>query len=95
MIVNGKEYNINDLMKQIDVSSNCFQNFGTFMLTNKEIEILERNYIDYRKCSSLKDLMRAIQNILEDENLSYDDSDDLDYVLEQLSERNYYENVKK
>ena len=95
MIVNGKEFDINELMKTIDTSANEFQNIGSIMLTNREIEILNRNLIDYKSCSSLKQLMIKIQNILEDEDLDPDDGDDLDYVLEQISERDYYENVKK
>ena len=95
MKVNGKEYDINELMKNLDISSNNYQNVGSFMLTNREIEILDRNFIDYKTCASLRDLMVKIQNILEDEDLDSDDGDDLDYVLEQISERNYYENVKK
>lgn len=95
MIVNGKEFDINELMKSIDISSNEFQTIGSIMLTNREIEILERNLIDYKTCSTLKQLMVKIQNILEDEDIDPDDGDDLDYVLEQISERDYYENVKK
>ena len=95
MIVNGKEFDINELMKSIDISSNEFQTIGSIMLTNREIEILERNLIDYKTCSTLKQLMLKIQNILEDEDIDPDDGDDLDYVLEQISERDYYENVKK
>ena len=95
MIVNGKNFDINELMKSIDISSNEFQTIGSIMLTNREIEILERNLIDYKTCSTLKQLMVKIQNILEDEDIDPDDGDDLDYVLEQISERDYYENVKK
>ena len=95
MIVNGKEYDINDLVKSIDFSSGELNKIGSFYLTNREIEILDRNYIDYRSCSSLKDLMMKIQSILEDEDMDPDDSDDLDYVLETISERDYYENTRK
>ncbi len=68
---------------------------GSFYLTNREIEILDRNFIDYRSCNSLKDLMIRIQDVLEDESIDPDDGDDLDYVLEMISERDYYQNTNK
>jgi len=95
MIVNGKEYNLDSLMKSIDLESNQLEHIGSFYLTKREIEILDRNFIDYRTSNSLKDLIMKIQNILEDEDLDPDDGDDLDYVLETISERDYYQNVKK
>lgn len=95
MQVNGKNYDINELMKDIDITSHQMQKIGTFYLTNREIEILERNFIDYKSSSSLKDLITKIQNILEDEDLDPDDGDDLDYALESISERDYYTNTKK
>ena len=95
MIVNGKEYNINELIKNIDTKSNQLNKIGSFYLTNREIEILDRNFIDYQTCTSLKDLIFKIQDILEDESLDTDDGDDLDYVLENISERDYYQNANK
>lgn len=95
MIVNGKKYDIEDLMKRIDLSSSQMNKIGSFYLTNREIEILDRNFIDYRSCNSLKDLMIRIQDVLEDESIDPDDGDDLDYVLEMISERDYYQNTNK
>ena len=95
MIVNGKEYNMDDLMKHIDLNSHQMNKIGSFYLTNQEMEILDRNFIEYRTCNSLKDLMMKLQAILEDEELDPDDGDDLDYVLETISERDYYQNTKK
>lgn len=95
MIVNGKKYDIEDLMKHIDLSSSQMNKIGSFYLTNREIEILDRNFIEYRSCNSLKDLMIRIQGVLEDESIDPDDGDDLDYVLEMISERDYYQNTNK
>ena len=95
MIVNGKEYNINELMKNIDTKSNQLNKIGSFYLTNREIEILERNFIDYQTCTSLKDLIFKIQDILEDESLDMDYDDDLEYGKEKISERDYYQNANK
>lgn len=91
MIVNGREYKIEDLVKSIDFNKSSFKNIGGLMLTNAEIEILERNSVDYRMARSLKDLMVLIESILDDESLDGDDADDLEYVLREISERDYYE----
>ncbi len=91
MIVNGKEYNLETLVKSMDFKANTFSDKSKLMLTNMEIGILERNVVDYQTCSSLKDLMIRIENILDDESLDADDADDLEYVLRQISERDYYE----
>lgn len=95
MIVNGKKYEIEDLMKSIDLNANSMNKIGSFYLTNKEMEILDRNFIEYRSCNSLKDLMIRIRDVLEDESLDPDDGDDLDFVLDSISERDYYQNTNK
>lgn len=95
MIVNGKEYNIDELVKSIDTSKMNMVKVGSFYLTKEEIGILERNYIDYENATSLKDLMMKIQNVIEDDGIDPDDGDELDYVLETISERDYYQNTQK
>lgn len=95
MIVNGKSYDIETLLKSIDKTSHEFKSVGNLMLTKREISILDHNFIDYQSCSTLKDLMIKIEDVLEDECIDACDAEDLDYVLEQISERNYYENVRK
>lgn len=91
MLVNGKEYDVDSLMKTIDVESNSLKKVGNLMLTNKEIDILKRNFIEFETCSSLKDLMIRIQAVLEDSEDEDDEMEELDYVLEKISERDYYE----
>lgn len=95
MLVNGKEYNIDDLIKSVDLESNQMNKIGSFYLTNREMEILDRNFIDYHLCNSLKDLMMKIESILEYEDIDSDDGGDLEYVLEMISERDYYQNTRK
>ena len=95
MIVNGKNFDINELMKSIDTNSNELQKVGNFTLTKREIEILERNFIEYKTCSSLRDLMLKIQYELENDDLDNDSGDELDFVLEQINERDYYTNINK
>lgn len=80
-ILNNINFNDNKLVK---INNNLF-------LTNNQINILKRYNIDYETSSSLRDLMIKIENILDYE----EDIDELEILLENLSERNYYENTKK
>lgn len=95
MIVNGKKYDIDDLIKSIDLKASQLNKIGSFYLTNREMEILDRNFIEYRTCNSLKDLMIRIEDVLEDEALDSCDADDLEFVLDSISERDYYQNTIK
>ena len=52
--------------------------------------ILDRYHIDYYGCTSLKALIILIEECLEE---SYDD--ELEEVIEHLSETYYYQEVKK
>ena len=91
MIVNGKKYDIDDLVKSMDYKANMLNGNGDYMLTGNEISILSRNGIDYQKYSSYKDLIFELNNILYDEDLANEDADELEWVLENISERDYYQ----
>ena len=69
--------------KLIKINNNLY-------LTNSQIEILKRYNIDYLTSNSLRDLMIKIEDILD-----YDENDELENLLNTLSERNYYENTNK
>lgn len=89
MIVNGKKYDIDDLIKTIDFDKNNMVGSGKYLLTKEEVSILKRNGIDYKDYASYNDLMIAIENAEDDEY------EELDYVLDKISERNYYANTRK
>lgn len=95
MIVNGEKLDINKLVNSIDFNASSLNNVGSFMLTNYEIDVLNRNFIDYKSASSLKDLMIKIEDVIEDENIDEDEVGELDYILDTISERDYYMNTKK
>lgn len=59
-------------------------------LSDEMVEILEEYDIDYLKCKTLKELIRVVEESLEE-----NDADALDNLLSILSERDYYENYKK
>ncbi len=59
-------------------------------LSDEMVEVLEEFEIDYLKCKTLKELIRAIEEAQEE-----NDDDSLDNLLSILSERDDYENFKK
>ena len=76
--------NINFLdNKLIKVNNNLY-------LTKSQIDILKRYNIDYETSNSLRDLMIKIEDI----NM-YENNEELEILLDNLSERNYYENTNK
>ena len=60
-------------------------------LSNRQIEILKRYEIDYKKFNDIKSLMYEVETALE---VVYD-ADDLQALSIELSEFNYYHNTNK
>ena len=88
----GKEYDIDDIVSNIDFNSGSFQNVNGMMLTNHEIEVLDRYKIPYQKCSNLKEIIFEIEEILDDMDIV---DEDLDYISSTIAERDYYQNTNK
>lgn len=65
------------------------QENGLF-LSNKQIQILERNNIPWKRYASLKELLFYIEDILYEE-----ENEELDRLAEQLAEQQYYQNTNK
>jgi len=61
------------------------------LLSNNDINILERYDIDYNSCKSLDQLIYLIEDYLEDS----DECIDLEELSIKLSEFNYYQNTNK
>lgn len=59
------------------------------LLSDYQVEVLLRNGIDYRKYSSIKEILFEINDILEEE-----DNEELESVSRDLDERNYYSSKK-
>lgn len=62
------------------------------MLDEYEISVLKRYDIDISECSSLREVSLLVECFMNNYEL---DSEELDYILEKLQERNYYENTNK
>ncbi len=87
------EYNISELVSNLDFISNELVNCGNnLMLTNKEIEVLNRYNIDYKSCINLKEVLRKIEDVFYDED---GDLEDLDNISLSIAERDYYQNTNK
>lgn len=91
MKVNGKDYNINNLLNDIDFKSNMLEKVNDNLnLTRYQIEVLKRFNIDVEKMTSLSSIIYEAEEAYEDTL-----DEELEIVLDELSERNYYENTKK
>ena len=87
------DYDIDDLVSNLDFESNKLKTVGNnLMLTNKEIEILNRYKINYLKCNSLKEVLFEVEEILNDMDIV---DEELDYISQSISERDYYQNTNK
>lgn len=88
-----EDYNIDELVNNIDFHSNKFNDIGNgILLTNKEIEVLDRYNIPYKNCSSLKDIIFEVEEVIADMEIV---DEELDEVSASISERDYYQNTNK
>ena len=86
-----KDYNLNDLLNNIDFESNRLVKINNKLyLTNYQIEILNKYNIDYKSLGNLSSIIYVAEEILEE-----DDYEDLDEIIRELAERNYYEKTNK
>lgn len=86
-----KEYDINNLLNDIDFNKNKYVKVNNnLILTNYQIEVLERLKIDVKNKTTLNEILLEAEDVYE-ETLD----EELEIILEQLSERNYYENTNK
>ena len=61
------------------------------LLSNNDVNVLEKYDIDYNSCTSLSELIYLIEDYLEDS----DELVDLEELSIKLSEFNYYHNTNK
>ncbi|MBQ8534541.1 MAG: hypothetical protein IJ463_02525 [Bacilli bacterium] len=87
-----KEFDIDSLVGQMDFESNKFNNINGLMLTNREVEVLDRYNINYKSCTTLKEIIFQIEDLIQDMDIV---EEDLDYISSTISERDYYQNTNK
>ena len=82
---------IKSLLNDINIDQYKTQKVNDYItLTNYQIEVLKRFDIDPSLYTKIKDIIYVAEEIYE-ETLD----EDLNIVLDELSERNYYENTNK
>lgn len=87
----NKEYNIKELLGSIDFNKNKLTKVNDkLMLTNYQIEVLKRFDIIPENYTSLSSIICDAEEVYE-ETLD----EELDNILSELQERNYYENTNK
>ena len=71
-----------------------YDNKKGILLNNHEIEVLQRYGFDYKKYSSLNELIFEVDNYINEEGC-FNDVDELEEVLDKISEYHYYNEVNK
>ncbi|MCI7702085.1 MAG: hypothetical protein MSS28_03200 [Tenericutes bacterium] len=88
------EYDIEKIVSNMDFKSLELVNLNNGLsLTNNEIMILDRYGIDYKQCSSLKEVLSLIEEVFTYGEV--DDFEELDGVSQTIAERDYYQNTNK
>ena len=84
-----EEYDIESLVSEIDFDKNSIAYInGEIVLTNREIEILKSLDINYESFKSMSSLINALDEYI-------DDDPELEEMIKDMSDRNYYLNTKK
>ena len=65
------------------------------MLDDYEISVLKKYNIDISNCNNLREVTLLVEQFMDNYELDSEELDELDYILEKLQERNYYENTNK
>ena len=68
---------------------------NNLLTSQKDKETLKYYGIDVDNYKTLNELLYAIDNILDNEDLDSDEEEELDYIANTLQERNYYLNFNK
>ena len=87
-----REFDIDSIIGQMDFESGKFNNINGLMLTNREVEVLDRYNINYKSCTTLKEIIFQIEDLIQDMDIV---EEDLDYISGTISERDYYQNTNK
>lgn len=87
MNINGKSIDISDLTNE----KYMHKKVNNLFLSDYQISVLNYYKIDYLKCSSMKELIYLIEEVLDND----EDAEDLEMVSKEISEMDYYNNTNK
>lgn len=86
-----KNYDVNELISNLDFSTHALKKVNdSLYLTNYQIDVLKRNDINPENYTSLREIIFLAEEAYEDTL-----DEELDIIISELNERNYYENVNK
>jgi len=86
-----EEFDINSIISDINFEEDFIGYInGDIVLSNKEMEVLKRNEINYEEYDTVSRLLTDIDEILLDS-----DDEELEEISQSISERNYYMNTNK
>lgn len=72
----------------IDYQKLLHKNIGNdIYLTQEQIDVLEDNQIPYSKCRDIHELIYLLEQ--------YNDSNEIESILQEIAEFNYYHNTNK
>ena len=84
-----EEFDIESLVNDIDFERNSINYInGEIVLTNREIDLLNNLGINYKSYTSMSSLINAIEEFA-------DDDPEIEDILKDMSDRNYYLNINK
>ncbi len=83
------DYDIEDLVNDINFEDNAISYIkGNVVLTNKEVQILNNLNIDYKKFKKMSSLITVLNEYVID-------NPELEDIIRDMSDRNYYLNTEK
>ena len=86
-----EDFDINSILSDINFEEEFIGYInGDIVLSNKEMEVLKRNEINYEEYTTMSKLLTDIDEILLDS-----DDEELEEISQSISERNYYMNTNK
>lgn len=93
MIFKGNDLDVDKLVDKLDIASSfiTYRNNDIFLSRN-QINVLMRNQINYKKYSNLSSLIFDIEEAINSDIVV---DEELETLLENLAEFNYYKNTKK
>lgn len=99
MIKTSKQNDIEKIMLELGITldiekKSLKQRENGLLLSDEQIEILNRHHINYNNYNNLSSLIFKIEEYIEEVG-NYMEITDIDELSKQLSEQNYYQNTNK
>lgn len=84
-----EDFDIENLVKEINFEENSIAYIkNDIVLTNKEVNMLKEINFNYELYTNMSSMLMALDEVV-------DDDPELEEVLKDISDRNYYMNVNK